>query len=251
MFKKVLCFVTGALLLFILTGCGKDELLDRSLIFSTYTTIGVEVAVSPAEPSGPARIIIGFKRAEGVINPVYHSEGVKETTTAKDGTITEEIDRYRPEAYSVIAKLHGEVGTEAGAGVKGKLSVAQWFATGQAANNITNQPVFAATLTDSPKVAEEVSKSIQAEERAKQQIEISNDAKLRSLKTEYRQLAKDGAEFATRPPDCPSNLKTPKEYADHLANTRVPGETAEGIMTHGPLEDARAIVEVLEKYVKQ
>lgn len=249
MFKKVLCFVTGALLLFILTGCGKDELLDRSLIFSTYTTIGVEVAVSPAEPSGPARIIIGFKRAEGVINPVYHSEGVKETTTAKDGTITEEIDRYRPEAYSVIAKLHGEVGTEAGAGVKGKLSVAQWFATGQAANNITNQPVFAATLTDSPKVAEEVSKSIQAEERAKQQIEISNDAKLRSLKTEYRQLTKE-ATFATQPPDNPKKL-SPEDYANNLANTRVPGETAEGIMTHGPLEDARAIVEVLEKYVKQ
>ena len=163
MFRKLLYFVFVMSMLFVLTGCWENSLLDRSLIFSTHTTLGLEIAVSPAETSSPAKIIIGYKRAEGVINPVYHSKGItragKEETTTSNGvkkTITTEdgTARYRSEAYSVIAKIHGEVGATAADTAQGTMGVAQWFATGEAAKILARQPGIAAAVSGNSKIAE-------------------------------------------------------------------------------------------------
>lgn len=163
MFRKLLYFVFVMSMLFVLTGCWENSLLDRSLIFSTHTTLGLEIAVSPAETSSPAKILIGYKRTEGVINPVYHSKGItpakKEKTTqdsAGKKTITTEnaTARYRPEAYSVIAKIHGKVGAKAADTAEGTMSVAQWFATGQAAKILAGQPGIAGAVSGSSKIGE-------------------------------------------------------------------------------------------------
>ena len=69
---SILATVLGAMLA---PGC-ENSLLDRSLIFTTNTTLGVEVAISPADSTSPVKLIIGYKRFEGVLNPVYHSHGV-------------------------------------------------------------------------------------------------------------------------------------------------------------------------------
>ena len=144
--KITYCFFLCSILL--VAGC-KDSLIDRSLIFATRTTIGVEVSASPAETGTPAEIVIGYKRFEGVLNPVYCSDGT-EIVASPDGGTT--IPRYRPEAYSVIAKLQGQLKGTAGspgAAVYG----AQWFATGEAATKMAEHPAFAAVMTNDPNVA--------------------------------------------------------------------------------------------------
>lgn len=162
MLQKNLLIIVFTLISFMLVGCWEDSLLDRSLIFSTHTTLGIEVAVSPAETSSPARIIIGYKRTEGVINPVYHSKGIETSTiketTEDDGKTTIETtpcgtSRYKEEAYSVIAKFSGETGAKADRAAEGKLSVAQWFATGEAAKTLARQPGIAGAVTGSSEIA--------------------------------------------------------------------------------------------------
>jgi hypothetical protein len=162
MLQKYLLIIVVTLMSFMLVGCWEDSLLDRSLIFSTHTTLGIEVAVSPAETTSPAKIIIGYKRTEGVINPVYHSKGIKtskiEKTTKEGGKTTIETtpcgtSRYKKEAYSVIAKFSGETSAKAERAAEGKLSVAQWFATGEAAKTLARQPGIAGAVSGSSEVA--------------------------------------------------------------------------------------------------
>lgn len=138
----------GALLL------GACSTLDRSLVFATHTTTGLEVSAQGTS-STPLCLVIGQKRFEGVLNPVYDEEGI-----GADGS-----DKYRSEAYSVIAKFEGniEAGAQAAAGtgpeaeVTGAVSSAQWFATGQAAKSLAEHLATAAVLTDNPAVAKELS----------------------------------------------------------------------------------------------
>lgn len=177
----------------LMAGC-ENSLLDRSLVFFTNTTIGVEVSVSPSDATAPVKLIIGYKRAEGVLNPVYHSQGVEAPVTtdesealtggssytdneaSKSGSSSyskkwsksvpiaggpKTIQRYRAEAYSVIAKIAGEVQGKAGGSADGKLSVAQWFATGEAAKILARQPGIAGAVTGSSEVAKAAAQQTQ------------------------------------------------------------------------------------------
>ena len=105
----------------------------------------------PECQSHPTGAVIGFKRAEGVINPVYDSAGLATTGGAK----------YRDEAYSVLAVLRG--GASAGStatsngdedNVGAKISGGQWFATGEAAKILARQPGIAGAISGSPDIAE-------------------------------------------------------------------------------------------------
>ena len=120
-------------------GCGT---VNRSMLFFTHTTIGIEV--STRDPSNPIGAILGFKRAEGVINPVYDSEGIATTGGAK----------YRDEAYSVLATLRGKGSANAAANVGTEISGGQWFATGEAAKILARQPGIAGAISGSPDIAE-------------------------------------------------------------------------------------------------
>ncbi|UCG59378.1 MAG: hypothetical protein JSU70_07670 [Phycisphaerales bacterium] len=165
MVRRLLLLVLLAVVSFIPLGC-KNSLLDRSLIFSTHTTLGLEASVSPAESGQPGKLIIGYQRTEGVINPVYHSGGIKTpetekktdtrgTTATKTATVKTPggTQRYRKEAYSVIAKFRGETGGSAKGVAEGKLSVAQWFATGEAAKTLAKQPGIAGAVAGSSDIA--------------------------------------------------------------------------------------------------
>ena len=179
--------LAAALLCCLMTGC-ENSLLDRSLVFFTNTTIGLEISVSPSEATSPAKIIVGYKRAEGVLNPVYHSEGVegparKEQSQTLAGGSSERsltegdeggnIKRYRWEAYSVIAKIAGEVSGKAAETAQGGLSVAQWFATGEAAKILAKQPGIAGAVTGSSEIAKAA-----AQESAARKL--TGDASLRA-----------------------------------------------------------------------
>jgi hypothetical protein len=56
---------TIALAMFCLSGCASNQ----HLVFFTNTTIGVEIGSEPASGS-PAKFIVGYKRQEGVIDPL-------------------------------------------------------------------------------------------------------------------------------------------------------------------------------------
>jgi hypothetical protein len=146
------------------TGC-QNTLPERSLVFFTGTTLGLEVSASPSSPEGPAKIVMGYKRVEGVLNPVYNSNGVYTILNSADtygsgsGSNTptlsnppQKVSRYLPQAYSVIAKINGEA--DAGAGSSnGKIAVGQWFATGKAAETLAVQPGIAGAVSGSAEIA--------------------------------------------------------------------------------------------------
>lgn len=150
----------------ILCGC-KDSLLDRSLIFSTHTALGLEISINPTETTaGPVKLLVGYNRTEGVINPVYHSEGVNapastvvQESIGADGQRTTrtpviidgqapEIQRYRREAFSVLAKFAGKVKGNAQNTADGTIVASQWFATGEAAKILAKQPGIAGAISD-------------------------------------------------------------------------------------------------------
>lgn len=132
-------------------GCRENSLLDRSLIFSTHTAAGIELAVNPAQTTGaPAKLMIGYSRTEGVINPVYDSRGVEAPAEGTPGI----IKRYRePEAYSVLAKFAGSADADAAGAAQAGAGVSQFFATGNAALILARQPGIAGAVSGSPEIA--------------------------------------------------------------------------------------------------
>jgi hypothetical protein len=186
-------------MLCLLAGCQKDSLLDRSLIFSTHTTFGLEVSLQPTDAATtPVSIVIGYKRTDGVLNPVYHSEGIEtpdvERTTSNEtqpaetpgpGTVgpnpsadgkppqagvvpvstpptrlvqtterTGRRPRYRQDAYSVLAKFQGGAEGKVKESAEAGMSIAEWFATGAAADILARQPGIAGAISGSSKIGE-------------------------------------------------------------------------------------------------
>lgn len=132
-----------------LVGCGS---LDRSMLFFTHTTVGIEVSAGDPTNGAPIKAVVGYKRAEGVINPVYDKAGI--AGIAGEG-------KYRKEAYSVLAKIQGkgwgnrpEMTTETGGNIGAKIKGSQWFATGEAAKILASQPGIAGAISGSPDIAE-------------------------------------------------------------------------------------------------
>lgn len=96
-------------------GC-QNSLIDRSLIFSTHTNLGLEISMNPAEMNAPVKMQIGYQRVEGVLNPVYYNHDFAVAQLKKtDETLMLPNERrsvndyYRDHAYSVIAKFEGDV----------------------------------------------------------------------------------------------------------------------------------------------
>jgi hypothetical protein len=175
---------------FLAGGC-KDTLLDRSLIFSTHTTLGMEISVQPVDAATtPMSLVVGYKRTEGVLNPVYHSEGIEtpdqeritssaseaaaakpptdtnqpraeaapspdaRVTTVQTRELTGRRPRYHDDAYSVLAKFQGDTSGKIQQSAEAGMSVAQWFATGPAADTLAGQPGIAGAISGSSKIGE-------------------------------------------------------------------------------------------------
>lgn len=119
-----------------LAGC---QNLNRAMVFSTGTTIGVELSTSPASDT-PVQLVFGMKRAEVLIDPVLEGE---------------HADGITPTSHSVIAKLAGRINATQSAGVQG----AQWFASGRAAELLAAHPASAAALTDNAEIAASITEA--------------------------------------------------------------------------------------------
>ena len=122
-----------------LAGC---QNLNRAMVFSTGTTIGVELSTSPASNT-PVQLVFGMKRAEVLIDPVIEGENADGITAT---------------SHSVIAKLAGRISTFQGDSVQG----AQWFASGRAAELLAAHPASAAALTNDANIAAAITDAAQA-----------------------------------------------------------------------------------------
>ena len=132
-----------------LGGCATD---NNTLIFGTNTTVGLDVS-SAATEGGSPHITIGYKRAEGVWMPLRQVPAPLANGTFDSATGLYQSDNSdtgkssRKDAYSVFASIGAKfngVGktTEVDAGA----GIAQFFATGAAAVNITANPALVTSL---------------------------------------------------------------------------------------------------------
>lgn len=148
---KIITVVIGAF--FGLSGCASNH----HLVFFTNTTIGLEVSSDPTGGS-PAKFILGYKRQEGVIDPLIPEY---EYIPADNGSMTEPENGDTnivmtpkgtaipkgsvTKSHSVLAKMNfGATGGGTGA------SAAQFFATGRAAELIAMAPGISGALSGDP-----------------------------------------------------------------------------------------------------
>ena len=144
-----------------LVGCASNH----HLVFFTNTTIGVEIGSEPANGS-PAKFIVGYKRQEGVIDPLIPDyEFIGNTTNiASLNTLTEPVNGdtnivmspqgtaipkgHKTNAHSVLAKMNfGATGGGSGA------SAAQFFATGRAAELLAESDGITSALAGDSKIS--------------------------------------------------------------------------------------------------
>ncbi|WP_068717162.1 hypothetical protein [Vibrio tritonius] len=138
----------------VLTSCASND----HLVFFTNTTIGLEVGSEPSS-GNPAKFVLGYKRQEGVIDPLipdyeFHSyngsETIAEPRNGNTNVILTPAGVASPKgsitnAHSVLAKMNfGATGGGTGA------SAAQWFATGRAAELIAQSSGVSGALSGDP-----------------------------------------------------------------------------------------------------
>ncbi|MAY73377.1 MAG: hypothetical protein CMJ31_01385 [Phycisphaerae bacterium] len=139
--------------------------------------IGLELAADPQTAQG--RLRLGYVRAEGVINPVYQPP-IEDDTNVTPAAV------YREKAYSVLAKIQGNYSGQAGKSIVGSEgAIAQWFATGAAADKLAENPYAAAAVTGSDEVAKAISEGPKLGRRFEGTYDLSMVA---TLKTLYDQL---------------------------------------------------------------
>lgn len=146
----------------ILTACASNQ----HLVFFTNTTIGLEVGSEPSSGT-PAKFVLGYKRQEGVIDPLIPNYEFKSSASklpsASEAGVPNTLSK--PEngnthivltpvgvavpketiPHSVLAKMNfGATGGGTGA------SASQWFATGLAAESLAKLPGVTSALSGYP-----------------------------------------------------------------------------------------------------
>ena len=141
-----------------------------------------------------------------------------------------------PEVLAEIAIGGTANGNKVGFDVRQRLAVGKLAVT---------QPSALALMIDDPEVAKAL---VASQELALKQINIATNPPpdLKKARAEYElqivKQFKDDAELSDG-----TKTKNPEVFADDLANKLVNGETADGIMFHGPVEVATKIVDELKK----
>lgn len=141
----------------VLSACG-----DR-LVFVTKTSIGVDVGVGSSVENS---MHIGFKRIEGVIDPIRCNKDHSGKETC--------------EAQSVLAKLNFGVVSGDSENNDPNVNVAQWFATGEAATELAeHREIVALALAG---------KDIKLATSFQQGIDLPQLSIIKSLSSKYNKL---------------------------------------------------------------
>lgn len=216
------------------TGCAHNDVL----VFGTNTTLGLNVQ-SAATGAGPS-IVVGYERQEAVWMPliangrnsrvsncpadaqraclpstqVYPLEQAVYQSTVRDASGTRLV---RTDAYSVFASLgadfNSSVNTANGANAGG--GIAQFFATGAAAQNITANPALVTALKvgDGEDQAQAVAAASLSEERlaAIEEARRLRDNNLTFVLNCATQQGKDWATLVRQSTIAPPDVRTAVE----------------------------------------
>jgi len=156
--KLGLCSAMAALCLGALGACNTTPHNDV-LIFGTDTSVGVDVGAN-ATSGGTPQISIGYQRKEAVWMPLL-ANARHASNQENSGNLYEGQSSGSTDAYSVFASFGAEL--EGGAGTA-KVGLAQFFATGIAAQKMAENPSSVLALT--VKGAEQGKADAQAVEKA-------------------------------------------------------------------------------------
>lgn len=149
-YKMVICIC----LVLLLQGCASNP----HLLFFTNSSIGVDISVEQSQT--PVKFIVGYKRQEGVLDPLGQGyafeKGVfkNQSTSVINGIIQTKDGYFYPkgvkdDAHSVIAKMNfGATG-----GGSAETSAAQWFATGKAAEKLAENPSTPAAISGNSQIS--------------------------------------------------------------------------------------------------
>lgn len=148
--NKIL-YLIAMLFVAMVAGCASNE----HLLFFTNSSLGVDISVEQGQT--PVKFVVGYKRQEGVLDPIGQGYGFQKAGLDPDSSVaiadSKEIittkDGYfyplgvRSEPHSVIAKMNfGATG-----GGSADTSAAQWFATGKAAEELAKNPATPAAIS--------------------------------------------------------------------------------------------------------
>jgi hypothetical protein len=144
-----------------LAGCAHNDVL----VFGTSTTVGLNIQTAATQGAAPS-IVLGYEREEAVWMPLLvNGRDMRNNFCLVDqrgqctaGAATVPIDsalyrststvgnRVTTDAYSVFASLGAKFGGKANTGAEANGGLAQFFATGNAALNISSNEALVTAL---------------------------------------------------------------------------------------------------------
>lgn len=168
------------------------------LIFGTETTLALDVGAS-ATNGGTPEITIGYKRDEAVWMPLLangsNTENKPTAGTLYQGASSGEQNK---DAYSVFASFGAQLEGNAGSA---KVGLAQFFATGIAAQRLAANPASVLALTvKSPEQGKADAEAVAEVAKSEASNTIAEKEKSISVKVFNCMLTHGKGRFATPPP---------------------------------------------------
>lgn len=180
-------------LLISLASCSGTPEHTNTLIFATSTKFALDVSATPT--SGSPEITVGYKRLEGVWMPLLANQKTGEVTIPAKcindckfkGTENEKI---KEDTYSVLASFGADFSSGSdvshdakGAKVQASGGLAQFFATGIAAQNLAKEGNSKLVAINSVS-SEQVSEANKQAEKAEKKAEDATNKLMKSLGAE-------------------------------------------------------------------
>ena len=136
--RKSKLVVLIPLLLFGLVACQTPH-HTNTMFFGTATKLGVDIAQNPTAGNVPT-LTIGYKRIEAVWMPLMANADEKGKPASCSGSDCLFQGSSENDTYSVLASFGAKIGAGADAGgVKSNVGIAQYFATGLAAQKLADK----------------------------------------------------------------------------------------------------------------
>ena len=211
------------------------------LIFGTETTVAVDVG-SSATNGGTPEITIGYKREEAVWLPLL-ANGRDSKPRPPAGTMYRATgpDSKAQDAYSVFASFGAEL--EGGTG-KAKVGLAQFFATGIAAQRLATNPAAVLALTvKSPEQGKADAEAVAAVASAATSSGIAQgtkDAAVASLL--FNCALKNGSKIYARPASIAGNSTLEAAFDAQLSSASTPAAYQTIINTYPDFESPAVAV---------
>ncbi|MCG8441246.1 MAG: hypothetical protein MI723_05480, partial [Caulobacterales bacterium] len=208
------------------TGCVGTVRHNDTLLFGTNTKVAIDASASAAQ-GGVPELTIGFKRVEAVWMPLY-ANGAHSTcdgSSTNTGCGSADGPKYIGEsgfgardAYSVFASFGANIEGGAAAETEGKVGLAQFFATGLAAQELARRPSITQALALQRSDAADAGAAAEAGENsaASEALTLARADQIRS-RMQYESLA-------ARAALCRSNNNDTDQFQDIDEYTQVNAE---------------------------